>query len=116
MSPTFVGKMPEDHKRFLISVKKGEPDWSLLNLPGAKDLPAVRWKLENLAKLGTKKRSQLLAGLRIDGSPQAAQVVVTCAAPSVALRLINSAARCACVAAVNTARLSAFRTFSQVAI
>jgi predicted nucleotidyltransferase component of viral defense system len=58
-----VGKMPEDHKRFLISVKKGEPDWSLLNLPGAKDLPAVRWKLENLAKLGAEKRSQLLAGL-----------------------------------------------------
>ena len=58
-----VGKMPEEHKRFLISVKKGEPDWSLLNLPGAKDLPAVRWKLENLAKLGAEKRSQLLAGL-----------------------------------------------------
>ena len=57
-----VGKMPEQHKRFLISVKRGEPDWALLDLPGAKDLPAVRWKLENLAKLGADKRAQLLRG------------------------------------------------------
>jgi hypothetical protein len=58
-----VGKMPVEHKRFLVSVKRGEPDWSLLGLPGAKDLPAVRWKLENLAKLPADKRAQLLKGL-----------------------------------------------------
>jgi Nucleotidyl transferase AbiEii toxin, Type IV TA system len=58
-----VGKMPEPHKRFLVSVKRGEPDWALLDLPGARDLPAVRWKLENLAKLDPKRRAQLLAGL-----------------------------------------------------
>lgn len=58
-----VGKMPEQHCRFLISVKRGEPDWALLDLPGAKDLPAVRWKLENLAKLSADKRVQLLIGL-----------------------------------------------------
>ncbi len=58
-----VGKMPERHKRLLVSVKKGEPDWSLLDLPGAKDLPAVRWKLENLTKLGAGKRAELLKGL-----------------------------------------------------
>jgi len=58
-----VGKMPEAHRRFLISVKRGEPDWTLLDLPGAKDLPAVRWKLENLAKLSAEKRGQLLKGL-----------------------------------------------------
>jgi predicted nucleotidyltransferase component of viral defense system len=40
-----VGKMSEQHKRFLISVKRGEPDWTLFDLTGAKDLPAVRWKL-----------------------------------------------------------------------
>ena len=50
-----VGKMPEQHKKFLVSVKKGEPDWTLLDLPGAKDLPAVRWKLENLAKLARRQ-------------------------------------------------------------
>jgi hypothetical protein len=47
----------------LISVKRGEPGWAVLDLPGAKDLPAVRWKLENLAKLSADKRAQLLSGL-----------------------------------------------------
>lgn len=58
-----VGKMPEQHKKFLVSVKKGEPDWSLFDLPATKDLPAVRWKLENLAKLPAQKRAQLLKRL-----------------------------------------------------
>ena len=58
-----VGKMPEQHEQFLVSVKKGEPDWSLLDLPDAKDLPAVRWKLENLATLSAQKRSKLLGNL-----------------------------------------------------
>lgn len=58
-----VGKMPEHHKRFLISVKRGEPDWALLDMPGAKALPAVQWKLENLAKLSAEKRKQLLKKL-----------------------------------------------------
>jgi predicted nucleotidyltransferase component of viral defense system len=58
-----VGKMPEQHKKFLISVKQGEIDWSLLDLPGVEDLPAVRWKLENLAKLSADRRAQLLNGL-----------------------------------------------------
>ena len=58
-----VGQMPQEHRRFLISVKQGKPDWALLSLPGAKDLPAVRWKLENLAKLNDSMRNKLLAGL-----------------------------------------------------
>jgi hypothetical protein len=58
-----VGQMPEQHRRFLISVKRGKPDWALLGLPGAMDLPAVRWKLENLSKLSADKRTQLLKGL-----------------------------------------------------
>jgi hypothetical protein len=58
-----VSKMPEQHKRFLISVKRGEPDWALFDLPGAKDLPAVQWKLENLGKLSDEKRAQLLKRL-----------------------------------------------------
>lgn len=58
-----VGKMPDRHRRFLISVKRSEPEWALLDLPGAKDLPAVRWKLENFATLSADKRAQLLAGL-----------------------------------------------------
>jgi predicted nucleotidyltransferase component of viral defense system len=58
-----VGKMPDEHKKFLVSVKKGEPNWQLLGVKGAENLPAVRWKIDNLAKLATEKREQLLKGL-----------------------------------------------------
>jgi len=43
--------MPAEHRRFLLSFKAGEPEWDLLGVPGAADLPAVRWKVDNLAKL-----------------------------------------------------------------
>ena len=59
-----VGRMPEDHKKFLVSLKKGEPEWSLLGIDGAEALPAVRWRLENLAKMDKKKRDGLIDRLR----------------------------------------------------
>lgn len=59
-----VGQMPEEHRHFLISIKQGKPDWELLGLPGVEDLPAVRWRLENLAKLDQTKRAALELRLR----------------------------------------------------
>lgn len=58
-----VGEMPEAHRRFLLSFKAGEPDWALLAVPGAGELPAVRWKVDNLAKLPPARRATLLADL-----------------------------------------------------
>jgi predicted nucleotidyltransferase component of viral defense system len=58
-----VGKMPMEHRKFLVSLKRGEPEWKLLALPGAEELPAVRWRLQNLAKMDEKKRAALLARL-----------------------------------------------------
>jgi predicted nucleotidyltransferase component of viral defense system len=63
MIDVVVGQMPAEHRRFLISIKRGEPDWGLLGIPAAETLPAVRWKLENLAKLSEEKRPQLLGRL-----------------------------------------------------
>ncbi len=59
-----VGAMPEEHRRFLLSVKAGEPDWPLLGLPAAETLPAVRWRLDNLARLDRRKRLDLLGRLQ----------------------------------------------------
>jgi predicted nucleotidyltransferase component of viral defense system len=59
-----VGKMPVDHKKFLVSLKKGEPEWALLAVKGAEALPAVRWRLENLARMDATKRSALIDRLR----------------------------------------------------
>lgn len=58
-----IGNMPLSHRQFLVSVKRGEPDWTLLDLPNVKELPAVRWKLENLGKLSKGKRTELLKRL-----------------------------------------------------
>jgi hypothetical protein len=44
--------LTEDERRFLLSIKRGEPDWSLLPIPHLAELPALRWKLANIEKLG----------------------------------------------------------------
>jgi predicted nucleotidyltransferase component of viral defense system len=56
---TMVTEMPEDHRRFLIGFKRGEPDWNLLGLPEAQNLPAILWKLRNLDRLAADKRRAL---------------------------------------------------------
>ena len=41
-----------DHqRRFLAGLVRGEADWSLMRFPHLKNLPAIRWKMENLARL-----------------------------------------------------------------
>lgn len=52
---SIVGDMPADHRKFLISFERGEPDWNLLGVPNAAELPAVRWRQQNLDKLSAKK-------------------------------------------------------------
>jgi predicted nucleotidyltransferase component of viral defense system len=60
---TIVGGMSADHRKFLISFERGEPNWDLLGLPNAADLPAVRWRQQNLDKLSPNKRAILVARL-----------------------------------------------------
>ena len=59
-----VGNMPPAHKEMLVSFKAGEPDWSLLGVPNVEHLPAVRWRMENLAKLTQERRTELLGSLK----------------------------------------------------
>lgn len=40
-----------DHRNFLLGLVRGEPDWKLMACPHLQELPAIRWKLENLARL-----------------------------------------------------------------
>ncbi|WP_338696311.1 MULTISPECIES: nucleotidyl transferase AbiEii/AbiGii toxin family protein [Bradyrhizobium] len=58
-----AGKMPQAHKDFLIGFNRGEPDWRLLGVPGATELPAVRWKQINLDKLPAEHWAKLVAQL-----------------------------------------------------
>jgi hypothetical protein len=55
--------MPDDHKKFLLSFERGEPDWKLIGLPSAADLPAIKWRQDNLNSLPTERRADLVAAL-----------------------------------------------------
>jgi predicted nucleotidyltransferase component of viral defense system len=58
-----IGEMPERHRRFLVSFERGAPDWALLDVPGASNLPAVRWRQRNLDSLAPKVRAELVSKL-----------------------------------------------------
>ena len=59
-----VGRMPGEHRKFLLSFEEGEPEWGLLDVPHAEQLPAIQWRLHNLAKIDKTKRDQLAEELR----------------------------------------------------
>ncbi len=52
-------------KEFILGFKKGTADWNLLVHSHAKDLPAVRWKQKNLAKMESKKYQQAIKKLEM---------------------------------------------------
>ena len=58
-----AGEMPESHRQFLLSFKRGEPDWPLLGVPSARALPAVQWRQRNLDQLTRDNRAKLIAKL-----------------------------------------------------
>lgn len=40
-----------DHKRFLVGLVAGEPPWEAMQCQHLAELPAIQWKLQNLARL-----------------------------------------------------------------
>lgn len=64
MIDAMIGEMPNEHREFLISFEQGEPDWSLLALDGIADLPAVRWRQQNLERLSKAQRLALVEQLK----------------------------------------------------
>jgi predicted nucleotidyltransferase component of viral defense system len=54
---------PED-KNFILSVKHGEPAWSLLGLAGVENLPAVKWKILNIKNMHPTKHKKAFEKLR----------------------------------------------------
>ncbi len=61
------GALTGDQRKFLLGLVVGEPDWQLMRCPHLSQLPAIRWKLQNLAKLkksNSRKFSQQAEELR----------------------------------------------------
>ncbi|ENR5682099.1 nucleotidyl transferase AbiEii/AbiGii toxin family protein [Escherichia coli] len=49
---------------FLLSFKRGEPDWNIAPEPRIQNLPAVQWKLRNIGQMSEEKRAQSLEKLK----------------------------------------------------
>lgn len=49
-------QLDDAERRFLVSLVSNEPDWTLLDIPHLKDMPAIRWKLANLKWLQRNNR------------------------------------------------------------
>lgn len=51
-------------KQFLVSITEGKPDWKLMDMPGIEKLPAIQWKLQNIAKMDKAKLKDQLGQLK----------------------------------------------------
>lgn len=56
--------LSENERRFLLSIKQGEPDWSLLPFEGLDKWPAIQWKLHNIRLMSARSHKQALDRLR----------------------------------------------------
>lgn len=59
----FAGGISENEKAFLLSFKRRSPDWTLLELEGVEELPAVKWKQLNLKRMSAEKHAEALRRL-----------------------------------------------------
>ena len=57
-------ELTPDERKFIVSMKRGQPVWDLLELEGIKDLPAVKWKLLNISKMDPSKHRKAIHKLR----------------------------------------------------
>ena len=56
--------LSENERRFLLSIKHGEPDWSLLPFEGLDQWPAIQWKLYNIGLMSTRSHRKAVERLR----------------------------------------------------
>jgi predicted nucleotidyltransferase component of viral defense system len=53
-----------DEKRFLLSLKRGEPEWDVLGIAHLRELPGLKWKLQNIRRMEERKRKTALEKLQ----------------------------------------------------
>lgn len=56
--------LSDQHRTFLLSLVQNQPRWDCMPFPHLQELPAIRWKLQNLAKLRGAKRTEQIEGLQ----------------------------------------------------
>ncbi len=61
---TVKNALTDNEKTFLISLKEGQPKWTLMGIEGIEKFPAVQWKLRNIRHMSEEKRAESLEKLR----------------------------------------------------
>jgi hypothetical protein len=52
--------LTDAEKQFLLSMKKGEPEWDLLGIDHIRSLPALQWKLLNIRRMTPSRHQEAL--------------------------------------------------------
>ena len=56
--------LTENERKFLLTMKQGEPNWNLMPFDHIKQLPAIQWKLHNVNRMSTHTHKAALERLR----------------------------------------------------
>lgn len=56
--------LTDNERRFLLSIKQGEPDWTLLPFSGLEQWPAIQWKLHNIRQMNPRSHKRAVDRLR----------------------------------------------------
>ncbi|MCY4324623.1 MAG: nucleotidyl transferase AbiEii/AbiGii toxin family protein, partial [Betaproteobacteria bacterium] len=57
-------QMQERHRKFLLGIAQGNPDWDLVDIKNVHDLPALKWKLIKVGNMDAQKRQEQIDALR----------------------------------------------------
>ncbi|QQR91039.1 MAG: nucleotidyl transferase AbiEii/AbiGii toxin family protein [Myxococcales bacterium] len=55
--------LTDKERAFLLSVKRGNPDWNALDVSGIERLPGIQWKLANIQRMSKSKQKEHQAKL-----------------------------------------------------
>jgi predicted nucleotidyltransferase component of viral defense system len=64
LTTILLNSLTNNERKFLISIKKGEPDWGAIPIEGIDKLPSLNWKIINITKMEIKKHQTALDKLK----------------------------------------------------
>lgn len=63
LATDLVRSLNDNERNFLLSIKRGEPKWYLMNVDNIERFPAIQWKILNIQKMPQSKRQEAFAKL-----------------------------------------------------
>jgi len=60
----FLAHLTKEERIFLVSIQEGNPDWGQIGISDIEQLPALKWKAQNVQKMDSAKRSKATQELK----------------------------------------------------